>query len=1021
MALIFVAGAFSFTRINTQFFPEFGIDVITVLVAWPGASAEDADTNIIQALEPEVRFIDGVSKVFASSFEGRAVISLEFEPGTDLQRALSDVENGVAQVTTLPEGSERPVINRIVRYDTISRLVISGPYPETSMKAIAKRVRDDLLARGIDKVSIFGTRDEEIWVEIRPETLRRLDLTLADVARRIDESSRDVPSGGTSGRAERQIRSLGLATTARGVADIEVRALETGQKIYLRDIANVSEAFEEGGKTGRRKGQAAVELFVQRAANADSLKLADIVDEYLSEMVPELPPNLVVEKYDVQSDLTRSRIDLLLRNGAGGLVLVLVILFIFLSARISFWVAMGIPISLFATCVVMILTGQTINMISLFGLIMAIGIIVDDAIVVGEHSEARHRAGMRPLEAAESGALRMAAPVLSSSLTTVAAFLPLLLISDIIGQIIQAIPFVVVSIILASLVECFLILPGHLRGAMGGRGERKSRPRAWFDRRFDRFRDRSFKRFVALCMRWRYATTAFAVATLIISIGVIKGGFVGFVFFPSPEADRVFANVKFAAGTPKFEVVRMLDEMERALLETEGQEVAEKGGLVQMSMHKVGTSSGRFSLDSIGGDHLGSIIVELVPSDKRNVTAAAFIEKWRANINATAGVDALTIQAQQGGPPGREIDIRLSGADLPVLKRAAGEVRALLLSFPGVSDIDDDLPFGKREAILELTPRGKALGFTTQSVGRQVRNAFEGAIATRFPRGDEEVTVRVQYPRGAVDLAALDSLYLRGPSGAEVPLASVVTLREKSGFARIRRVDGVRQVAITADVDKSRASNEVVLAEMTKKGLPEIAAKYGVEYDFRGRAEEQKRTFKDMGMGALIGLVCIYIILAWVFSSYTRPIVVMSVIPLGFVGATLGHLLLGFDLTILSMVALIGLSGIVVNNSIILVSIIDERIARGEEIFAAIVDGVGDRLRPVILTSATTIGGLTPLMFETDLQAQFLIPMALTIVFGLLVSTLMVLIVVPALLGIQADFGSMFRRSDTSSDVQPAE
>ncbi len=1020
MALIIVAGAFAFTKLTTQFFPDFGIDIITVSVEWPGASAEDVDSSIIQAIEPEVRFLDGVKKLVSSSFEGRAVLSIEFEPGTDFQGALSDVETGIGQVTTLPEDSERPIIRRAVRHDTISRIVISGPYPESSLKAIAKRIRDDLLAEGIDKVDIFGTRDEEIWVEIWPDTLRRLDLTLADVSRRIAQSSQDVPSGDTAGRSERQIRSLGLAKTAREIARIEIRALDNGQKIYLGDIARVSEQFEEGGKIGRRNGQQAVELYVQRSVNADALRLADIVDEYLAKLEPTLPANLTVEKYDVASDLIRSRIDLLLRNGAGGLALVLIILFLFLSARVSFWVAFGIPISLFATMVVMALTGQSINMISLFGLIMAIGIIVDDAIVVGEHAEMRHRAGMSPLEAAESGARRMAAPVLASSLTTVAAFLPLFIISDIIGQIIRAIPFVVVSIILASLVECFLILPGHLRGAMGGRGERVSRFRRGFDRAFNHFRDHSFRRFVRICLRWRYTTLAAAFAAFIVCIGIIKAGYVGLVFFPAPEADRIFANVQFTAGTPRDDVIEMLDHMEDALLGTERELVGEKGKLVRISVYKIGTSVGRFSFDAVGGDHMGGIIVELVPASDRKVTAAQVAEAWRQAVEERPGLESMTIKPAQGGPPGREIDIRLAGADIASLKSAANQVKALLSAFPGVSDIEDDLPYGKRETILELTPHGRALGFTTESVGRQVRNAFEGAIAKRFARGDEEVLVRVQYPRGAVDLAALDTLYLRGPGGAEVALASVVTVREKTGFARIRREDGTRQAAITAEVDKARITNTVVLGALAAKGLPEVAEKYGVTYSFAGKAEEQQRTFKDMATGAGIGLIFIYIILAWVFASYTRPLVVMSVIPLGFVGATLGHLLLGFDLTILSMVALIGLSGIVVNNSIILVSVIDERLANGEDVFGAIVNGARDRLRAVILTSATTIGGLTPLMFETDLQAQFLIPMALTIVFGLLGATLMVLIVVPALLGIQQDLTRLFRRS-RRADAQPAE
>lgn len=1016
MILMIIGGLFSWSRLNTQFFPEFGLDWIQISVEWPGASAEDVDANIVQAIEPEVRFLDGVKRVNSTSVEGLGTVFVEFEPGTDMQAALADVETAVDQVTTLPEEREQPVIKRIVRYDNITRLVISGPYPEAALKAFAKRIREDLLARGIDKVDLIGARDEEIWVEVDPETLRRLDFTLGDIAERIAETSRDLPLGDTRGDAKKQIRSLGLVKTARELGRVEVRSLPGGEKIYLRDIAAVSERFEDGGVTVRRGALPAVELHVQRALNADALELADTVVAYLDEQRPTLPPNLRIEQYDVAAELIRSRIDLLLRNGLSGLVLVVTILFIFLNARVAFWVAVGIPVSLLATMVVMLVSGQSINMVTLFGLIMAVGIVVDDAIVVGEHAATRSRAGLPPLEAAEAGARRMAAPVLCASLTTIAAFTPLMFISDVIGKIIAAIPYVVIAVIVASLIECFLVLPGHLRGALEG-ADRPSPPRQWFRRNFDRFRDGPFRRLVSLCVSWRYATVASAIAALILCVGLVVGGRVGFVFFPSPEVDWIYANVEFVAGSPRPRTVAMLDEMERALRVTEARLTGDDGGLVNLSVAKVGTAVGanvgantRHNAGSANADHLGGIVVELAPTDERTTTSAEFIAAWREEIALLPGVETLTIVAARGGPPGREIDVRLSGDDPASLKAAAAEVMELLGRYPGISDVADNLPLGKQETILVVNARGRALGFTTESVGRQVRHAFEGAIAKRFPRGDEEVLVRVQYPRGAIDAGALEALYLRGPGGAEVALTEVVDRRETRGFASIRREDGVRQVAVTAEIDKQITSNGEILDALVRDGLPDIAQRHGLRASFAGKAEEQARTFGDMRTGAAIGLAAIYIILAWVFASYTRPFVVMSVIPLGFVGAALGHLLLGFDLTVLSLVAMVGLSGIVVNDSIILVTTIDERLRSGEALFDAIVDGARDRLRAVILTSATTIGGLTPLLFETSLQAQFLIPMALTIVFGLMVTTLLVLLVVPALLAIQDDIGRLLRR-----------
>ena len=1022
MLLLVVAGVVALMRMNTQFFPNFGIDVISINVEWSGASAEDVDTTIVQAIEPEVRFITGVRRVRSFSFEGLALIFVDFKAGSDMQSALNDIQTAVGRLTTLPEDSEKPTIQRIVRHDRISRVIVSGPYSEAALKAVAKRVRDGLLKRGIDKVDLFGGRGEEIRVEIEPQVLRRLGLTLSDIARSIRQNSRDIPSGDTKGRNQRQIRSLGLLKTAEGIGGIEVRSRANGQKIRLREIAKVSEQFKDKDPIARYKGQPAIELLVQRAAKADALVLADITQKYLDELRPTLPANMTVLQYDIQSDLIRSRINLLLRNGAGGLALVILVLFVFLNGRVAFWVAVGIPVSLMATMLVMLASGQSINMVSLFGLIMTIGIIVDDAIVVGEHAEARWRDGLEPLAAAEAGARRMMAPVFSSSLTTIAAFLPLFLISDIIGQIIVAIPMVVVSVIIASLVECFLIMPGHLRGAFSHSKEKVHRFRAAFDARFGRFRDHTFKRFLELCLEWRYATLATAAAAFIASIGVIQGGRLDFVFFPSPEVDKIYANIQFSSGTPRKTTVAMLDSMERALAATERKLGKAPGTLVKTSLSKIGTSvSGGLHIASGGTDNIGGMLVELVPSDSRSILAAEFMAAWRKEIRWAAGLEILTVKPAQAGPPGRDIDIRLMGAKPAALKAAALEVRQLLGRYPGVANIEDDLPYGKLETILKLTPRGRALGFTTEAVGNQVRAAFDGVIAKRFARGDEEVVIRVQYPRKRADLASLDTLHLLSPSGAWVPLRAVVKFSDKRGFARINREDGTRQIAISAELDKSVTTTGKIIEALRTDGINAIAGKYGLTVRFAGKAEEQARTFADMRLGAIIGIIAIYIILAWVFASYTRPIVVMSIIPLGFVGATIGHLVMGFELSILSMVALIGLSGIVVNDSIILVSTIDERLRNGEPLRGAIVNGARDRLRAVILTSLTTIGGIAPLIFETDLQAQFLIPMAITLAFGLMVSTLMVLIVVPSLIAMQDDFARMVARLKNRGRLEPAE
>jgi multidrug efflux pump subunit AcrB len=1011
MLLMILLGLVALAGLNRQFFPDFGLDWIRVRIEWPGASAEDVESSIIAALEPELRFLDGVKRVRGSASEGVGSIAIEFLPGTDMQRALSDVESAVSQVTTLPEDSERPDIAQIIRYDTVTRIMLSGPYSEGALKQFAKQIREDLLDRGVDRVTFFGLRDEEIRVELEPETLRRLDLTLDDVAVAIAQSSRDLPAGALGGAFERQPRALGLARSGEEIAAIEVRATPSGQKLSVADVAQVSDGFDRDQAVARRLGQPAIQLHVQRALTADALQVADAVERYLASVRETLPPDLRLETFDDAAALIRDRIDLLLRNGLGGMILVVAFLFLFLNARVAFWIAAGIPISLLAMLGVLWLGGLTVNMISLFAMILAIGIVVDDAIVVGEHAMALHEQGMAPLTAAEQGALRMAAPVTSASLTTIASFLPILLVGDIIGQVIQDIPLVVIAVLIASLIECFFVLPCHLRSALAHLAE-PSGLREAFNRGFGRFRDGPLRRLVALALSWRYATLAAAIGALILSIGLIQGGRVGFVFFSAPESDVILANIAMAPGTSRAVTEATLAKLDQGLREAEQGFGFEPGGLIAMSQVRIGEG---VQIDprarTASGDHVGGLEVELAPSDRRKVRTSAFIDAWRAALPPLPGVESLTITERLGGPPGREIDIRLQGGgSVDDLKQAALEVRALLGRLPGVSQIDDDLAYGKQEVIVELTPRGRALGFTAESVGRQLRDAFEGRIAKRFARDDEEVDVVVSLTEAAEANLVLTEFPLRSPTGQEVLLSEVVTLREDRGYASIQREDGVRQVSIMAELDEAAIRLEQVIEALIGAGLPEIASTYGLTWRFAGKAEEQEQTLADLRLGAVLGLSLIYIVLAWVFASFARPFAVMLVIPFGLVGAVLGHVLMGYDLSILSLITLLGLSGILVNDSIILVTAIDGRRAEGMALEQAIIDGTCSRLRAVLLTSGTTIGGLTPLMFETSLQAQFMIPMAITIVFGLMVTTFLVLLLVPAMIGIEADLGALARR-----------
>ena len=1006
IAIMLIAGLAGIWRMNTQFFPDFGLDVIMVNVKWEGASAQDVDLSIVQSIESETRFLDEVKNVRSTAKEGSASIIIEFNQGADMQAALSNVESAVSQATSLPKGSEAPKIRRIVRYDTIARLTLSGPYTEESLRYFAKRMRNEMMNLGIDRVTFSGLRDPEIWVEVDPYKLRSVDLSLSDIAQSISRVSQDIPSGET-GTGSKQIRSLGLKQSASGVSKIEIKNDDQGGKLYISDIAIVHETFNDDQVTVSSTGLPAIELKVQRATTADSLKTAKILDKYLDSAGPTLPPDLSVVKYGVESNLVKERIWLLIKNGLGGLVLVILILFLFLNAKVALWVGVGIPAALMAALAVMALTGQSINMISLFALILVLGIVVDDAIVVGEHAEFLHRKGLSALEAAETSALRMSAPVFSSTLTTIATFLPLFLIGEVIGAIIIAIPLAVCAALSASLFECFLALPGHMRAALSSTKEKTSGIRVSFNHAFDKFRDGLFRKWIQWAIRFRYLTISLSICALLLSVGLVIGGRVGFTFFPSVEADVVFANFRLVPGSGRTATVTAVNKIESAAYMVEKELGFTPNTLIVKTVAKVGRTAGRAQSAQTYGDEVGSVFLELVPADIREVRTQFFLNKWKEKLPLITGIESLSLTPAQGGPPGRELDVRLSGGQPEALKRTAIQIRNLLESYPGVDSIDDDLPYGKSEIVMKITEKGKALGYTTESVATQVRHAYSGLIAKRFARADDEVLIRVRANKKMLSSQSLGDLNLSSPKGINTPLSEVVEFIEKTGFALVRRENGLRQVSITAEIDETLTSGGQIIDNLTRDGIFSISSSEGLSVHFSGKAEEQAETFGDMRIGAMVGLVLMYLVLSWVFASFTRPIAVMAIIPFGLIGAVLGHWIMGFDLTILSMISLLGLSGIAVNDSIVLITTIDSRIKSGEEIQVAVCEGATDRLRAVILTSLTTIGGLAPMMLETSLQARFLIPMATTIVFGLLVVTLLVLFLVPALVMVGNDYSKI--------------
>jgi multidrug efflux pump subunit AcrB len=1028
MLLMIVFGLFGLSNLNRQVLPDFQLDIINITVAWPGASPQDIEENIVEAIEPEVRFIDRVDTVKATAFEGRVELSITFKEGADMSVALTDVQSAISRITTFPSDIESPVVKQLINADEVCRLEISGPFSEQALKFYARKIRDDLLDRGLTRIAINGGRQSEIWVEVPETALRELDRSLNDISASIADASLDLPSGSVeSGGRSRQIRSEGLARSPLEVGNIEIISRDSGQKIRLRDVAKIHESFKEGEVSHLREGKTSIGMVITRAKGIDSIIAQKTVEDYLAEIRPSLPQSLQIDIYDIFAEAVSERIDMLLWNGLTGLLLVLGVLYLFLNGRIAFWVAAGIPISILAALGCMYLIGVTLNMISLFAVIMGLGIIVDDAIVVGEHTETLHRRGMSPEEATLEGAKRMFAPVMAASLTTIAAFFPLLMVGATIGKIIGDMPKTVILLIIASVIECFFVLPMHMRGALK-RMDAGGGPKAGkFHLAFNRFRDTHFDRFMHAAYELRYSAVTGAICALIISVFIMISGRVSFEFFATPETDMIFGNFALSPGTPREKTVEMMAEMERAAYATEAKLTNGEGGLIVYSVGSVATREGRAMEREAGGDHLGGFTIEFIPSDKRYVRNTAFLRAWQEEIQAVAGVEKVVIsERSDGGPPGKDLDIRISGAGLDVLKAAAMDIRETLRDMPGLMAIEDDLPWGKQEIIMQLTPAGRAMGFTTEMVARQVRNSFEGAIAKRFARDEEEVIVRVLLPKETNRSNTLRDLYLltpggnRAPGGNRVALTEVVDLKTRVGFSIVRRQDGVRQVAVTADIDKEVSTSNAVLAAFDANYAAAIMARHGVLIEYKGRAEEQAGAAEDVGNAALVALATMYIILAWVFSSYRAPLIVMCIIPFGLIGAVLGHFIMGFNLGMLSIFALVGLAGVMINDSIILVTAIRRLLAEGKDMQQAVVDGSKDRLRPVILTTLTTIGGLTPILFETSLQAQLVQPLAVTLVFGMLVSPFLVLVFVPALLGVGDDIVNRKWRKTTGASAPDA-
>jgi multidrug efflux pump subunit AcrB len=1023
MAMMIILGGYSLTKLNKQFFPNFALDYISVRVIWPGASAEDVERSITVPMEQALRTLDGAKEMTSTSTRGLSVIVIEYEEDTDMGVALDEVKQFVSNIRNLPSDSEDPVVTKIARYESVATIILTADSALEELRPLAYKFERELLDKGIARVNFSGLPEQEIAIEVSARQIQQLGLSLNQIGDRIINQSQDIPAGTVAeSEAAREVRGLQRKRDVHEFAALDLLTTASGQKLTLADIAEIQRRPKENQVEIFYQGKPAILMGLQRTESADALQSADIMQQWLEETNRTLTPSIKLVVFDEAYSLIQQRIDLLVRNGISGLLLVLVILYIFLNGRVAFWVAVGIPTSFMGALAVLYLFGGSINMISLFALIMTLGIIVDDAIVVGEDALTHYQYGENSLMAAEGGATRMLAPVMSSSLTTVAAFFPLMMVTGIIGSILFDIPFVVICVLLASLIESFLILPGHLRHSFHINHHRKNGAvRQKLEDGFNTFRDNFFRPLINRAIDHRSTTLIIAICSLALAVSLLIFGQVKFQFFPQPESTVIIASVKFAAGTPPEQVQDFARQLEQRLEESDAALSPEKS-LIKAAVLRTNTATFDGGRNYQDGNQYAMLQVELLQPDERDVRNQTIADDWESRLDVPAGVEQLSISSPRGGPPGRDIDIFLTGADAITLKRAAEELSHAMEGFDGLSNILDDLPYGRQQYIFELTPLAQSAGLTIAEVGRQLRAALDGQLLQIFYDSDEEIEVRIMLPANERKFQSiLETLPIITASGQRLLLNNAVTLSSHQGLELLRHTDTKLGVHVTAEVNAKKTNAKEVLKKLQQTVIPDLLKDYGLQVSYKGRAEEERETGSDMKQGGILALVLIYIILAWVFASYTWPLAVMMIIPFGICGAIFGHWLLGIDLTILSQFGMFGLSGIVINDSIILVTFYKELRAKGMAVRDALAESACLRLRAVLLTSLTTIAGLMPLLFETSLQAQFLIPMATSISFGLGFSTLLVLFIVPVLLSYIEQASAAIKRILPQSEIKKQE
>ena len=1009
------------TRLPLEVFPSFELDRVNVVVPFQGATPVEVEEAVTIKVEESIQDIIGIKKITSIASEGIGVITVEVAKDYDTDALVDDIKQKIDGISSFPEEVGTPNVSVPRSNREVISVVVSGALPEKELRLLAARVRDDLEALpNVSAVSVSGARDFELAIEVSEQTLSRYGLTLADVARAIDNNSLDLAAGSiTTAGGEVLLRTKGQAYAKDDYRQVVVLTRRDGTRITLGDIARIRDGFDETALQQKFDGLSSIEVDVFRTGLQSAITVADEVKRYIVTAQQSMPYGVKLGYWRDSSRTVKARLNTLLMSALQGGALVLLLLTLFLRFWVAAWVFIGVPVAILGGIAIMPFIGVTINLISLFAFILVLGIVVDDAIVTGENIYTHMRRNPDSVQAAIDGAQEVAVPVTFGVLTTVAAFTPLMMIDGIRGQIFAQIPYIVIPVLLFSIIESKFVLPSHL-SRLNFFNPAKPNVFARIQYRiadgFEWCIHHLYKPVLALALRNRYLSLALFFGGALVVFSLVAGGHIRFVFFPRVQSEVARASLEMPDGTP-FEVTQKhIDRMTAAVIELQAKHVDPdtNESVIESIMSTAGSAGG-----GSRGAHKGRVMFEIVPPEERtlNVSSSELVREWRQIIGDIPGAKSVSYRAEigRGGSP---IDVQISGFEFTELQQVAALVKDELRGYSGVSDIEDSFEGGKQEIQLGIRPEAQQLGITLAMLASQVRQAFFGTEVQSIQRNRDEVKVVVRYPKAErQSVENLQRLPIRTPSGAEVPLASVATIEMGRGYSSIKRVDRRRTVNVRADVNKQQTNIEGIKADLIKFAQ-EVELQFpDVRLSLEGEAREQRESFSSLKWGLGFVLLVIYTLLAIPFRSYVQPLMVMFVIPFGLVGGILGHMIMGMSLSIMSYLGMLALTGVVVNDSLVLVDWVNRQRRAGATLFTAVKEAGVARFRAVILTSLTTFFGLMPLIFESSTQAQFLIPMAVSLGFGILFATAVTLLLIPVNYLVLEDIKALLGRNKRSSNT----